>query len=307
MGKVRIGHLSTFYHTAMLFMAGGPDDSFDLEWRLFATGPDIVNAFRQGLLDIAYIGLPPAIIGMDQGVRIKCVAGGHIEGTAMAGIKGLKGHPELPGFDQVLNQLKGGKIGVPGKGSIHDVILSDALVRYGLEQSLEVVNFKWADAITEAVSKNQVQAALGTPSLAVAIRRYAGGQTLYPPRLIWPGNPSYGIVAAEEFAGSHPDLLERFLKKHEEASRQLRENPQECARRISSYTGVADEPFVLEAISMSPKYCAQLTEQYMNVTMDFAAALERLGYTGRALAMEDIFETRFIKKVHPGSGHYSAT
>ncbi len=308
---IRVGHLSTFYHTAMLLMAKGPGEFFDLEWRLFATGPDIVNAFRQGLIDIAYIGLPPAIIGIQQGVRIKCVAGGHIEGTVMAGIKGLKGYPGLQGFDQVLGQLKGKKIGVPGKGSIHDVILSDALARYGLAGSVEVVNFKWADAITEAVSKNQVQAALGTPSLAVAIVRYAGGQALYPPHLIWPGNPSYGIAAAEEFIKSHPGELEKFLKKHEESSRELRENPVECARRISSYTGVADEQFVLDAINMSPKYCAQLTEEYMKVTMDFASALKRLGYIGQGIgkkdffSREDIFETGFIRKVHPAGDHYS--
>ncbi len=310
-GVVRVGHLSTFYHTAMLLMARKPEALF--EWQLFATGPDIVNAFRQRLIDIAYIGLPPAIIGIDQGVRIKCVAGGHMEGTVMAGAKGLKGYPDLRDFDEVLGQLQGLKIGVPGKGSIHDVILSDALARYGLAKSVEVVNFKWADAITEAVSKNQVQAAIGTPSLAVAVKRYAGGKTLYPPRLIWPGNPSYGIVAGMEFIESRPDAIEKFLVKHEEASRELRENPRECARRISSYTGVADEEFVLEAINMSPKYCAQLTEEYMKTTMDFAGALKRLGYIGvgtrkdREFSREDIFETGFIRRVHPPGHHYSAS
>ncbi len=305
MGKIRVGHLSTFYHTAMLLMAEGNGGSF--EWRLFATGPDIVKAFREGQLDIAYIGLPPAVIGMAAGVRIKCVAGGHIEGTVMSGVKGLKGYPELQGLGEVLGQLEGLKIGVPGKGSIHDVVLSDALARYGLSGAVEVVNFKWADAITEAVSKNRVQAAMGTPSLAVAIRRYAGGRELYPPRLIWPGNPSYGIVAAEEFIASRPADIEEFLRMHEEACRALRENPLECARTVSSYAGVADEQFVLEAINMSPKYCAQLTELYMKTTMDFVAAMKRLGYIedGKGLSREDIFETAFIKKVHPAGDHYS--
>ncbi len=304
-GKVRVGHLSTFYHTAMLLMAGEHGGAF--EWRLFATGPDIVQAFRKGLIDIAYIGLPPAVIGIASGVRIKCVAGGHIEGTVMSGIKGLKGYPELQDLGEVLGQLKGLKIGVPGKGSIHDVILSDALVRFGLSETVEVVNFRWADAITEAVFKNQVQAAMGTPSLAVAIKRYAGGRELYPPQLIWPGNPSYGIVAASEFIASRPGELEEFLMMHEEACQALRENSTQCAGTISSYAGVADEQFVLEAINMSPRYCAQLTGRYMKTTMDFVDALKRLGYIegGKGLSLEDIFETSFIKKVHPAGDHYS--
>jgi hypothetical protein len=47
---LRVGHLSTFYNTAMLFMAdrglcSGIDA--DIEWRLFGTGPAIVNAFEK--------------------------------------------------------------------------------------------------------------------------------------------------------------------------------------------------------------------------------------------------------------------
>ncbi len=309
--KIRVGHLSTFYHTAMLLIASAAEGAGlpgDLEWDLFATGPDIVNAFRHGLLDIAYIGLAPAIIGMDRGVKIKCVSGGHIEGTVLSGGKEFKAYPGVPGLREALEQFKSKKIGVPGRGSIHDVVLSDALSRYGLVGSIEVINFKWADAITEAVSKNQIQAALGTPALAVAIKRYAEGQVLCPPHLIWPGNPSYGIVASEEFIESRPDALETFLRVHEEASAELRENPAQCARKISAYTGLVDKEFVLEAINMSPKYCAQLTENYMTVTMDFASALKKLGYIGggkeKDLSRQDIFETGFIKKVHPAGDHY---
>ena len=84
--RLRIGHLSTFYHTAIILMADEKlqeNLGVDVEWRLFGTGPSIVNAFEKGELDIAYVGLPPAIIGIDRGVEIKCVAGGHIEGTVI--------------------------------------------------------------------------------------------------------------------------------------------------------------------------------------------------------------------------------
>ena len=41
-------------------------------------------------LDIGYIGLPPAIIGIEQGVPIKCVAGGHVEGTILCAKKKIQ-------------------------------------------------------------------------------------------------------------------------------------------------------------------------------------------------------------------------
>ncbi|HSQ78281.1 MAG TPA: ABC transporter substrate-binding protein, partial [Nitrospirota bacterium] len=77
--KIRIGHLSTFYHTAILLQAEGGADrrlGAEIEWKLMGTGPEIMKAFGKGELDLAYVGLPPAIIGIEQGVRVICVAGG---------------------------------------------------------------------------------------------------------------------------------------------------------------------------------------------------------------------------------------
>lgn len=309
--ELRIGHLSTFYHTAILLMAGFPEGTLDdvrkdtqITWTLFGTGPAIVSAFKDNLIDIAYIGLPPAIIGIEQGASIKCIAGGHIEGTVIAGEKGLKAYPELPGLDDVLGQLRGKTIGVPGKGSIHDVILADALERFDLQHSVTVINYKWADEITEAMAKGKVQAAAGTPALAVSVKRFAGGKVLYPPYLIWPANPSYGIVADTKFVNARPFLIGPFLKAHEEASAMLRERPSECAARIASYTGIVDEEFILDTILMSPKYCAQLTEGYIGSTMKFVTALKKLGYIKREPSKDEIFETGFISRAHPPGDHY---
>ncbi len=170
--RLRIGHLSTFYHTAIILMADEKlekDLGVDVQWRLFGTGPSIVDAFEKDELDIAYCGLPPVLIGIDRGVEIKCVAGGHIEGTVICAKAGYKGFPETEDLGDVLAQFRGGKIGVPGKGSIHDVILSDCLRRFNLEGEVTVVNFQWSDQLTEAVIHDEVSAAFGTPALAAAI------------------------------------------------------------------------------------------------------------------------------------------
>ena len=107
---VRIGHLSTFYHTAVLLMARGTAPArlgAEVEWRLMGTGPAIMQAFGRGELDLAYIGLPPAIIGIERGVDVVCVAGGHIEGTVMAGKDRWRGFPELDDLGAVLRQFAG--------------------------------------------------------------------------------------------------------------------------------------------------------------------------------------------------------
>lgn len=305
--KLRIGHLSTFYHTAIILMARGDAAArlgVDVEWKLMGTGPAIMSAFRNGEIDLAYIGLPPAIIGIEQGIRVVCVAGGHMEGTVIAAKSRWKGHPEAGGLGNVLGQFRDCKIGVPGKGSIHDVILKECLRRYGLEERIEVVNFPWADLVTEAVVHDEVAAAIGTPSLAVAIRRFAGGKVLYPPSKLWPRNPSYGIVVDTGYLGKAREIVEQFLILHEEATSYIRKRPREAAETISDYVGIIDAPFVMETLELSPRYCAQLTEGYLSATMEFVKALARLDYIRRDVSEEEIFDTSLIKKIHPEKDHY---
>jgi NitT/TauT family transport system substrate-binding protein len=304
---VRIGHLSTFYHTALLLMAHGGVPArlgAEVEWRLLGTGPAIMQAFERGELDLAYIGLPPAIIGIARGVDVVCVAGGHVEGTVLAGRSRWRGFPELDDLGAVLRQFAGLKIGVPGTGSIHDVILKDCLERHGLAGTVEVVNYPWADLVTEAVARDEVAAAFGTPALAVAIRSFAGGRILYPPSRLWPGNPSCGIVVTRAFLGEHRALVERFLEVHEEATAAFRAEPAAAARDIAAHVGIVDESFVLETLQVSPRYCAQLTGEYVAATLAFAAALRRLGYVGRDVAEHEIFDRSLIDTVHPEPDHY---
>jgi NitT/TauT family transport system substrate-binding protein len=305
--KIRIGHLSTFYHTAIMLMARQSveaDLNAAVEWRLMGTGPAIMKAFRQGELDLAYIGLPPAIIGISTGTDVVCIAGGHVEGTVMAGKSVWKAFPEAGDLKTVLGQFRGKKLGVPGKGSIHDVILKDCLEGQGLAGEIEVVNFPWADLVTEAVVKDEVAAAVGTPALAVAINRYAGGKVLYPPSRFWPDNPSYGIVVARGFLAREQERVERFLRLHEEATAFIRTAPAEAARVIADVVGVVDRDFVLDTLKVSPKYCAKLTDGYIASTMRFIPVLQRHGYISSPVPADRIFFRDLIEKIHPGADHY---
>ncbi len=307
--KIRIGHLSTFYHTAILLMAQSSTESrlgAGIEWKLMGTGPAIMKAFRQKDLDMAYIGLPPAIIGISQDTNVLCVAGGHMEGTVMAGRAIWKGFPEAGDLKSVLGQFQEGKIGVPGRGSIHDVILKESIEQCGYKGRIEVINYPWADLVTEAVVRGEVSAAIGTPALAIAIERFAEGKILWPPSKLWPDNPSYGIVADIGFLQQESGIVEKFLVLHEEATAFMRNEPGEAARIIADYVGIIDRQFVLDTLRVSPKYCAQLTERYIASTMRFVPVLRKLAYIRNDIPQERIFYRAIIDRVHPKKDHYRA-
>ncbi len=306
--KIRIGHLSTFYHTAVVLMAQGRASArlgAEVEWRLFGTGPAIMQAFQQGELDLAYIGLPPAMIGMARGIDVVCVAGGHMEGTVMAGKSRWLGHADTRDPVRVLEQFRGLKIGVPGRGSIHDVILRDQVQRAGQADAIAIVNYAWADLVTEAVVHDEVAAAFGTPALAVAIERFARGKVLIPPSQLWPDNPSYGIVAHRKFLQQAEAAVEGFLALHEEAAAFIRTDPAGAARVIAGFVSVVDPEFVLDTLSLSPRYCAKLTGEFIASTMKFVPILQERGFMSGDLSRDRIFFPSIMDRIHPEPGHYN--
>jgi NitT/TauT family transport system substrate-binding protein len=258
---------------------------------------------RDGHLDIGYVGLPPAIIGVDKGIGLICIAGGHIEGTLIVGGQDARTVDQCRSMSAFLGQFSGAAIGCPPRGSIHDVIVNELLKEYRIED-VHVNNYAWADFLPDALMEAEIAAAAGTPALAVAARRYYGAHTIMPPARLWPFNPSYGIVAMRDDSIRHRDVLRRFLVAHETACEMIRHHLDKCASIVARTTGVVDAAFIAEAYQISPKYCASLPPEYVSSTMKFVNTLEALGYISRRMSETDIFDVSLINEVHTAPPHY---
>jgi NitT/TauT family transport system substrate-binding protein len=305
MREIRIGHLSTAYHTSLVIMgAHWIEKKMNLKplWRLFGGGPGIVEAFADEELDIGYVGLPPVIIGIDKGVPIKCIAGGHVEGTVFLAREGFKSVEEQKGdVRATLGQFRGRIVGSPPKGSIHDVIIRNLLKKYGFSD-IKIKNFRWADFIPDALERGEIEAAVGTPALAVVARQIA--RIAIPPDKLWPNNPSYGIVASHKLIEDSPDIIEGFLRLHEDATNLIRTSPGEGGRIVSKTMGVVSKEFVLQVYKVSPRYCASISDEFIDSTLKFVPVLKELDYIAQTLTKEDIFDLQFIERVHPEAPHY---
>lgn len=305
---LRIGFLSTLYHTSHLLRSGGKIEKelgLACRWDLFGTGPEMIQAFARNEIDLGYIGLPPALIGISSGIPIVCVAGGHVEGTVMVGPARCRDLEACSGFEAFLRQFHRSRIGIPARGSIHDVIFRDLLMRHP-GQEIEIVNFRWADLIPHGLRKGEIDCAVGTPPLAVLCERELGTRILVPPGKFWPFSPSCGIVVRREFlTGTEDVLLEGVLRLHEEACNLIRRCPEEAARSVVLALPGVDEALVQEVYRISPHYCASLPDPYIQSGLDFIPVLTRLGYLKKPLRPEEPFDTRTIQRTHPAPHHYT--
>ena len=282
------------------------DFNLEIRWKLFGTGPAMVKAFQNKKLDIGYMGLPPAIIGIDKEAPIKCVAGGHVEGTIMIASKAYKTMAYLNNnLLEAFSQFKSQIIGVPSKGSIHDVILNFYLKKYSLLDDVEVKHYKQAEFIATDMQKGILEGGVGTPALAVFASTIFDSQLIIPPEVLWKDNPSYGIFFHEDIIDKEPEIVLKFLNHNKVASLMLRESPTRAAEIISTTFEILTKKYVLAVLEISPKYCIALSEGYVKSTMEFVRTLKDLGYIKKELRINDIFDFKFIQKVHPESEHYS--
>lgn len=306
--ELKIGHLSTLYHTCFILMEQDlvlGKERLDVKWSLFGTGPAMIKAFMNGELDAGYIGLPPAAVGIDRGLRIKCVAGGHVEGTVLIGNEGYRAFDE-DGFSitDVIAQFRGKIIGVPSKGSIHDILLAYELHESGLDQNIDVKHYEQAEFIAMDLAQGAIDAGCGTPALAAFATTIMGSRVLVPPDQFWPYSPSYGIFFTDRVIEDNPSLVVSLLKHHRAASELIRKNPLKASELIARAIKVVDAEHVLSVLKISPRYCISLPQEYINASMRLVAVLEELGYIKRDLDVSDIFDTTFIEQVHPEPHHY---
>lgn len=282
---MRIGYLSTAYHTSHILKK-----FVKAEWRLFSTGMEIMKAFEKNKIDLAYVGLTPVIYSKDRGLNLTCIAGGHIEGTFIAGR--FSNFPEC---------LKGRRVGTLSRGTIHDVILRS--VKFHFAVDFEIINYDFAELVLNEFVDGNIDFVCGTPNL-IALAEKSGAKVVCGSEELWPWNPSYGIVVSYEFLERRKEEIFDFLIKHEWACNLLREAKEVAVSRIfESFGGDLERGTIGRIVELSPKYCASLPESYIKSTIKLAKFMEELGYvesTGK-----DIFELSLIKEVHPQEEHYS--
>lgn len=300
---MNIGYLSTIYHTSIIMKNQfNKIGSEPLNWKLYPTGPAMIQGFSEGEIDLGYIGLPPVMIGIENGLKLKCIAGGHVEGTVMVARDNYNKIRENDNvsLNDVITQFEGKKIGVPSRGCIHDVIIRELTRDY----NIEIKNYGWADLIPYALEEDEIDAGVGTPAMAVAASSIASANLIIPPEYLWEYNPSYGITIIEDVLSEKAELVSEFLKIHENTCNMIRELPQKSSKIASEELGLENNLFALKAFKISPKYCASLPDEYISSTMKFLPLLKDLGYLDSNLKSKDIFDIELIEKIHLEKPHY---
>ena len=149
---VRLGNLKFAHYGAVSYIKEiAPNCGIKVEERVFAKGPDIMQAIMAGELDAGAAASESAISARANGAPIYVVAGFAKGGARLVARQGS-------GIKSV-NDLKGKKVGVT-RGGIHEILLAAELAKHGLTMSekpgkdVQIIYLAFADLNQALLGKN---------------------------------------------------------------------------------------------------------------------------------------------------------
>jgi len=194
-------------------------------------GPKMTEALAAGSLDFCNaLGGTSAILAAANGVDLKIIG---IYSRAPKAFTIVAADPRL----QTVADLKDRKGGGP-KGTILHQLLLAALARQGLKgEEVSFVNLGIAQAVSAMLSGSVDAALVAGPAVPKALENGAHiittGEGLLSATIV--------VAVSNKFLTWHPDLVERYLKVHNESLRYMKEHPDEVYQLAAEETGISLE------------------------------------------------------------------
>ena len=265
---VRLGNLKFAHYGAVSYIKElAPGCGIKVDEKVFAKGPDILQAMLAGELDVGATASEAAIAGRANGAPIYIVAG-----FASGGARILV-RPDLP--IKSVAELKGHKVGVT-RGGIQEVLLAAELGQHGLTWSdgpgkdVQLVYLAYAD-LNQALLQKQVDAICQSEPQSSKAIADGFGKELLKPYDTPVGKPVRTLAMTEAFFAKK-ELAQKFLACFVKATKAFMDDHALASRYVREklFKGQISEAEFDAAIGNSP-YGFDLTVEHIQATADTMA------------------------------------
>ncbi|MDE1989686.1 MAG: ABC transporter substrate-binding protein [Betaproteobacteria bacterium] len=262
---VRLGNLKLAHFGAISYIKKiAPQCGIKVEERLFAKGPDIMQAMIAGELDVGASASEAAISGRANGVPIVVVAGFARGGARLVGRSDLTLNS--------IESLKSRKVGVT-RGGIQEVLLAAELAQHHLTWSdqpgkdVQVIYLAYPD-LNQALMQKNVDAIMQSEPYSSQAIAQGWGKEIMKPYDTPIGEPVRTLVMTEAFYARRP-LAQKFMQCFVRATKAFIDNP----KLAESYvTGTLFKhqltPAEFRAAMANSPYSYDITPEHLQRTAD---------------------------------------
>ena len=274
----------------------------DAELVSFQNGPAMVQALLAGQLDVAHVGIGPAMVARAKGADIKVVASSIVEQISFVGLDTL-----TPFFDEGdpadafarFAEENGRKplITTFPVGSVPETVLQYWLRReLGVDPDELQIIYQGAAQVQQALLTGAVDGAMILePAVTIVTRRVPGARVIASGAELFPGQPGAIMAVRESLIAEQPELVEALVRSHVNATALLNDDPAGAAEAVGSYVGGGRLPadLVEEAIRNSSGRFVADPGYILEGTRTMHDFQEEIGTLNAPLDIDALFDTSF--------------
>lgn len=278
----------------------------------FQSGPALTQALIAGQLDVAYVGIGPALVAKAKGADVKVVASNIVEQVNVVAIGDLAayfdpakpvGAPDFAAAVARFTQEKGRK---PLIASYPKGAVPEAALQYWLRNVLKLqpdaveLIYQGEAQIQQALSNHAVDAAaILEPTVSQILKRQSDAKVLARGAELFPNQPGAVLLVRESLIQNKPELVQHLVSAQVQSTALLRDDPAKATPYVQKYVGGGRLPkdVVQGAIERShdqfqadPGKIIEATRQLQ----DFQASLGTLNT--KLDDVQSLFDTRFYQK-----------
>lgn len=230
----------------------------------FQNGPAIVQALLAGQLDVAYLGIGPAMVARAKGADIKVVASNIVEQISMIALGELSPYFESGDAKTAFARFKADKgrkavIATFPRGSVPETVLQYwlqnqlGMSRDEIKQNIDII-YQGAAQVQQALMTEAVDgAAILEPVVSIIRDKKSDAKVVASGSGMFPHQPGAVLTVRESLINEHPEVVKALVKAHIAATDQLRNAPEQAAKAVGKYVGGGRLPkqIILNALKNS--------------------------------------------------------
>ena len=300
--NVRIAYFPNITHTQALVMKNQGTvektlgEEANVTWTAFNAGPAEVEAIFAGEIDLGYIGPVPAVsANVKSNGDVSIIAGATNGGAVLVSRKDLTIHS--------VNELSGLKVAIPQLGNTQHLSLLHLLAENNMKTTtnggdVEVVAAENAD-IKTMMDNGQIDTALVPEPWGSILQNDIGANIVLDYKDIW-RNGDYStavVVVNNDFAKKHPDIVEKFLQTHKDATVYINENLDEAKEivntEIEEATGKSFDKTILDSAFERLIISEEISTESI---LDFANLSKEEGFIDKVVEEESLIQKTYLEK-----------
>ncbi|MFP8967666.1 ABC transporter substrate-binding protein [Pokkaliibacter sp. CJK22405] len=278
----------------------------DPELVKFQNGPAIVQALLGGQLDVAYLGIGPAMVARAKGADIKVVASDIVEQISIVALGNLA--PYFADGDASTAFARFAKdhgrkpvIATFPTGSVPETVL-----QYWLQKQIKAnpddldIIYQGAAQVQQSLMTGAVDgAAILEPVVSIVTHKLPEAKVVARGGELFPHQPGAVLVVREGLIKEHPELVQSLVAAHVAATQLLREHPEEAVDMVGKYVGGGRMPkeIVQKALENSKANFEADPNAIIDGTREMRDFQKAQGTLKVDLDLNTLFDTSFYDKV----------